>query len=75
MRDSRKNFQIIQSFPEKNHGTDPASFPGICMEDFAAVEDIVQTDIFLYDIDIVNGSLTGELPRRNEGNYSNFVPL
>ena len=37
------------------------------MEDIAAVEDFVQADIFLYDMDIVDGSTIGELARRSVG--------
>ena len=45
------------------------------MEDFAAVEDIVQESIFLYDIDIVDGSTFWELARRSVGQHSNSVQL
>ena len=45
------------------------------MKIIAAVEDIVQADIFLHDIDIVDGHLTGELTRRSVNNHSNNVRL
>ena len=45
------------------------------MEDMAAVEDIVQADIFLYDIAIVEGSMIGELARRIVGEHSNTLRL
>ena len=45
------------------------------MEDIAAVEDIVQTDIFLYVIDTVDGYMNGELARRKVGKLSNTVRL
>ena len=45
------------------------------MQDIAIVEDIVQADIFLYNIDIVDGSMNGKLARRSVGNHSNTVRL
>ena len=76
MRDSRKKHPkySIQS-SKKTSGTDPASFRGVCMEDIAAVEDFVQADIFLYDIDNVDGSMLGELVRRTVGEHSEIVRL
>ena len=45
------------------------------MEDFAAVDDIAQADIVLYDIHNVDGSLIGELSRGSTGKYSNTLRL
>ena len=45
------------------------------MEDIAAVEAIVQADIFLYDIDIVDGFMFGELKIRNVRKHSIIVRL
>ena len=45
------------------------------MEDFGAVEDIVQADAFLYDDDIVKGSMISELAQRSVGNQYNTVRL
>ena len=59
---------------EKTGGTHPANFPGVCMENIAAVEDIVQADIFLYYIGIVDGSMIGKLAR-SVGKHSNTVRL
>ena len=47
----------------------------IFMVHAAALENIVQLDFFLYDIDIVDGSMIGEFSRRSVGKYSNTVPL
>ena len=52
-------------FFEKTNGTDPANFRGVCMERIAAGEDIFQADFFLHDIDIVDGSMIGELVGKN----------
>ena len=62
-------------FIQKTGGTDPANFWGLSMEDYAAVEDIVQVDFFLYDIDTVHGSMNHELARMNVRNHSNTVRL
>ena len=51
--------------------TDPANYGSVCMENFAAVENIIQVNIFLYNIDIVEGPIIGELARRSVGIYSN----
>ena len=45
---------------EKTGGIDSANFQGVCMENIAAVEDIVETDIFLYDFDTVDRSMIEE---------------
>ena len=52
-------------FLEKTVGIDPASFPGVCMEKKATVEDIVPADSFFCDIDIVDGSIFGEIATRS----------
>ena len=62
-----KTYKIFNPILKKTSGADPASFRDVCMEDIAAVEDFVQADIFLYDIDNVDGSKLGELVRRTVG--------
>ena len=62
-------------FLEQTAGTDSANFRGICVNNFAAVEDIVQADIFFYEIYLVAGSVIGELARSSGGKYSNAVRL
>ena len=69
-RTEEKSFYIFNLFLKKNAGTDPANYCGVCMEDIAAKDDIVQVDIFLYNIDIVDGSTIGELARRSLGKNS-----
>ena len=63
----KKTSNLFNLFLEKTRGTDPTNFRGSCMEDIAAVQDITQEDIFLYDIDIVDGSMIGELAGRSVG--------
>ena len=69
------NFKNIQFFFRKTGGIDPANFRDVCMEDIAALENTVQADIFLYDIDLVDGSLIGEPARRRFRKHSNTVRL
>ena len=70
-----RNFQIFQFNPRQTRGTDPANFWDVCMENMAAVDDIVQADLFLYDIDIIDVPMIGELARRSVGKYSDIVRL
>ena len=54
---------------------DPSKFQGVHMTDFPKVEELLQLNIFLYDIDFVHGELIGELARRSIKNLkraSNF---
>ena len=60
----------------KNTGeSDPANFRGVCLECIAAVEDIDQADETLYDSDIVDGSMIGELASRNVAKSFNTAQL
>ena len=55
--------------------TNPASLQGVCMNDIPFVEDLVQVNIFRYDIDFDDGLMIGELARRIVGKHSNTVVL
>ena len=50
-------------------------FRGVHMTVFLFVEDLLTLNIVLYDIDIVNGNLIGELARRSLQKYNNTVRL
>ena len=67
--------KLLNLFLEKSVWTDPANFQCVCMEEIAAVEDIVQADIFLYDIDIVEVFMIGEIARRSVGKHYKTVRL
>ena len=43
----------------------PSKFQGVHMTDIPKVEDLMKLNIFLYDIDFVDGELIGELCRRS----------
>ena len=52
------NFFLVNS---TNPG--PSKFQGVCMDDIPSVEDIVGINIFIYDIDLIDGAMVGELAR------------
>ena len=54
---------------------DPSKFQGVHMTDIPKVEDLTQLNIFLYDIDFVDGDLIGELCRRSIQKYEKSVKL
>ena len=66
---------LFNQFLEKTGATDRAFLRGVCWEDIAAVENTVQVDIFLYDLDVVVGSMIGDLARWSLGKDSNTVRL
>ena len=45
------------------------------MDDFPSVEDIVVIKIFIYDIDLIDGAMVGELARRSIKRYEKSVQL
>ena len=54
---------------------DPSKFQGVHMTDIPKVEEMLHLNIFLYDIDFVDGELIGELCRRSIQKYKNSVKL
>ena len=67
--------KLFTLFLGKNRGTNPASFQGNCLNDILIVEDLVQVNIFPYDIDFDDGAMLGELARRSVSKHSNTVRL
>ena len=53
----------------------PAAFQGVCMDDIPMVEEITGINIFRHDVDIVEGSLVGELARRSVQKQPDTVRL
>ena len=49
----------------KIRATNPASFLGVCVNDIPIVEDLVQVNIFLYDIVFVDGTMIGEVGQKS----------
>ena len=54
---------------------DPSKFQGVHRTDIPKVEEILQLNIFLYDIDFVDGELIGELARRSIQKFEKSVKL
>ena len=52
------NFFLVNS---KN--PDPSKFQGVCMDDIRSAEDIMGTNVFIYDINLLDGAMVGELAR------------
>ena len=50
-------------------------FQGVHMNDIPFVEDLLTLNILLYDKDIVDGNIVGELARRSVQRYENTVRL
>ena len=56
-------------------GLNPNQFQGVHINDNPTVEDLLTLNILLYDIDIVDGNIVGELARRSLQKYENTVRL
>ena len=56
-------------------GLSADQFRGIHMNDIPTVEDLLTLNIVLYDIDIVDGNIIGELARRSVHEYENTERL
>ena len=70
--ETSKNFNLFLN----NCGeADPSKFQGVHMTDFPKVEEMLQLNIFLYDIDFVDGELIGELARRSIQKFEKSVKL
>ena len=67
--------QIFNSFINKMDGFSPNQFKGVHMNDIPIVEDLLALNILLYDIDIVDGNIMGELARRSVQKYDYTVRL
>ena len=54
---------------------DPSKFQGVHVTDIPKVEEMLQLNIFLYDIDFVDGELIGEIARRSIQKFEKSVKL
>ena len=70
--ETSKNFNI---FLDNCGEADPSKFQGVHMTAIPKVEERLQLNIFLYDIDCVNGELIGELARRSIQKFEKSVKL
>ena len=60
--ETSRKFNIFLNNSEER---DPSNFQGVHMTDIPKVEEMLQLNIFLYDLDFVDGELIGELARRS----------
>ena len=73
MRDSRKKHQSYSISFCKN--PDLSKFPGVCMDDIPSVDDIEGINIFIYDMNLIDGAMVGELARRSITKFEKNVQL
>ena len=63
--------KLLNLFLVNSTSPDPSKFQGVRMDDIPSVEDIVGIYIFIYDIDLIDGAMVGELARRSIKKYEN----
>ena len=67
--------KLFNFFLVSSTNPDPSKFQGVCMDDIPSVEDIVGINIFIYDIDLIDGAKVGELARPSVKKYEKNVQL
>ena len=67
--------KLFNLFISKMDGLSSDHFQGVHMKDIPIVEDLQTLNILLFDIDILDGNIVGELARRSVQKYENTVRL
>ena len=67
--------KIFNLFINKLDGLRADHFQGVHMNDVPIVEDLLTLNLLLYDIDIVDDNIIGELARQSMQKYESFVRL
>ena len=67
--------KIFNLFLNNSEDEGVLKFHGVNLNDILKVEDVLQLNIFLYDLDFVDGELIGELARRSLQTFENSVKL
>ena len=67
--------KLFNLFINKMDGLSADQFQGVHMNDIPIVEDLLTLNILLYDLDIVDGKIVGELARQSVQKYENTVRL
>ena len=67
--------KMFNLFIRKLAESDPASFQGVGMIVIPIVEELLEANIFLYNLDCVDETVIGELARRNVGEHSSSIRL
>ena len=66
---------VFNHFLINSTNPDPSNFQGVCMDDIPSVEDTLRISFFNYDVDLIDGSMVGELARRSIKKYEKNVQL
>ena len=74
-RPEEETSKLFNLFLVNSTNPDPSKFQGVCMDDISSAEDIVGLNIFIYDIDLIDGAMVGELARRSIKKYEKNVQL
>ena len=56
-----KTSKLFNLFFINSTNPDPSKFQGVCMGDIPSVEDLVGINIFIYDVDLIDGAMLGNL--------------
>ena len=67
--------KIFNIFLNNSEQIDVSKFQGVHLIDIRKVEDLLQLNIFIYDLDFLDRELIGELCRRNIQKYEKLVLL
>ena len=67
--------KIFNLFLYNSEEGDVSKFQGVHLNDIPKVEDLLQLNIFFYDLDFVDGTLIGKLCRRSIQKYEKSVKL
>ena len=65
--------KLFKFLINKMNGLSPNQFQGVLMNDTPIAEDLLTLNIVLYDIDIVDGNIIGELAKQSVQKYENTV--
>ena len=78
----RKDKKLAEETPKlfnlffiNSTNSDPSKFQVVCMHEIPSVKDKVGINIFIHDIDLVDGGMVGELARRSVKRYEKNVQL
>ena len=66
--------KIFHSFVTAS-GCDPESFTGVSFDQIPIIEELIKQNIFIYDFDIEDGEIIGELVRRSVERYDENIKL
>ena len=70
-----KTSKLFNLFINKMDGLSPNQFQRVHINNIPTVADLLTLNILLYDIDIVDGKIIGELARRSLQEYNNSIRL